>query len=110
MENLLSRRGNQKHGSQRRRLIPGCVTYDCNQDIAAVADLMEQGGFVGKSTRSFLYGNLTMSEATTALGRAIGKDDLKYVQFPYDDVRSGLLGLGSRRRHRPNDRDVSGYE
>lgn len=66
------------------------------RDIAAVAaDLMEQGGFVGKSTRELLGpGNLTMSEATTALGRAIGKDDLKYVQFPYENVRAGLLGLG----------------
>ena len=66
------------------------------RDIAAVAaDLMEQGGFVGQSTRELLGpGNLTMSEATTALGRAIGIDDLKYVQFPYENVRAGLLGLG----------------
>src|SRR6266446_513340 len=44
-------------------------------DIAAVAaDLMEQGGFNGKSVRELLGpGDLTMPDATTAVGRAIGK-------------------------------------
>ncbi len=66
------------------------------RDIAAVAaDLMEQGGFNGKSVRELLGpGDLTMPDATTAIGRAIGKDDLKYVQFPYENVRAAMLGLG----------------
>ena len=65
-------------------------------DIAAVAaDLMEQGGFNGKSGRELLGpGDLTMQDATTAIGRAIGKDDLKYVQFPDENVRAAMLGLG----------------
>lgn len=66
------------------------------RDIANVAaDLMAQGGFNGKAVRELLgSGDLTMTEATTAIGRAIGKDDLQYVQFPYEDVRAALLGLG----------------
>ena len=66
------------------------------RDIAAVAaDLMEQGNFEGTSVRELLgNGNLTMTEATVAIGRAIGKDDLNYVQFPTENVRGAMLGLG----------------
>jgi len=66
------------------------------RDIAAVAaDLMEQGGFNGKSVRELLGpGDLTMADATTAIGRAIDKDDLKYVQFPYENVRVAMQGQG----------------
>jgi len=66
------------------------------RDIAAVAaDLMEQGGFNGKSVRELLGpGDLSMPDATTAIGRAIGKDDLKYVQLSYENVRTAMLGLG----------------
>jgi uncharacterized protein YbjT (DUF2867 family) len=65
-------------------------------DIASVASaLLEQNAFAGKSARELLGpGDLTMLDATTAIGRAIGKDDLKYVQFPYEDVRTALLGTG----------------
>ena len=66
------------------------------RDIAAVAaDLLERGAFSGKIVRELLGpGDLTMPDATTAIGRAIGKDDLKYVQFPYENVSGALLGLG----------------
>ena len=66
------------------------------RDIAAVAaDLLEQGVFTGRSTRELLGpGDLTMPEATTAIGRAIAKDDLKYVQFPYEAVRAAMLDMG----------------
>jgi uncharacterized protein YbjT (DUF2867 family) len=37
---------------------------------------------------------VTMAEVTAAMGKAIGKPDLKYVQFPYDDARKGLMGAG----------------
>lgn len=30
------------------------------------------------------------------LGRAIGKPDLKYVQFPYDQARQAMLGMGMK--------------
>jgi uncharacterized protein YbjT (DUF2867 family) len=36
----------------------------------------------------------TMTEAARILGGVIGKPDLKYVQFPYSDVRKAMLGTG----------------
>jgi uncharacterized protein YbjT (DUF2867 family) len=38
--------------------------------------------------------DLSMNEATAALGKAIGKPDLKYVQFPYEDALKGMVGAG----------------
>jgi uncharacterized protein YbjT (DUF2867 family) len=38
--------------------------------------------------------DLTMAEATAALGQAIGRPDLKYVQFPYPDARAGMIQAG----------------
>ncbi|HXM35689.1 MAG TPA: NmrA family NAD(P)-binding protein [Pyrinomonadaceae bacterium] len=67
------------------------------RDIGAVAaDLLERGAFTGKAVRELLgHSDLTMPEATTAIGKSIGKDDLKYVQFPYENVRVALLELGT---------------
>jgi uncharacterized protein YbjT (DUF2867 family) len=36
----------------------------------------------------------TMAEVTKVLGRAIGKPDLKYQQFPYEDARKAMIGMG----------------
>jgi uncharacterized protein YbjT (DUF2867 family) len=38
----------------------------------------------------------TFSEATTALGKAIGKPDLAYVQIPYEAARKAMLGNGMK--------------
>jgi uncharacterized protein YbjT (DUF2867 family) len=38
--------------------------------------------------------DLSMNEATAAIGKAIGKPDLKYVQFPYEDALKGMIGAG----------------
>jgi uncharacterized protein YbjT (DUF2867 family) len=38
--------------------------------------------------------DLSMEEATAILGRAIGKPELKYVQFPYPDALKGMVGMG----------------
>jgi uncharacterized protein YbjT (DUF2867 family) len=37
---------------------------------------------------------LTLKEATAILGRAIGKPDLQYVQFPYEDAEKAMAGSG----------------
>ncbi len=37
---------------------------------------------------------LTMAEAAAALGKAIGRPDLKYVQFPYADAQKGMVQMG----------------
>lgn len=51
--------------------------------------------FSGKQTQE-LHGerDLTMSEVTAVLGKAIGKPDLKYMQFPYEQVQQVLLQMG----------------
>jgi uncharacterized protein YbjT (DUF2867 family) len=51
--------------------------------------------FSGKQTRELLgERDLTMTEATTLIGRGIDKPDLRYEQFSYDQVRQSLTQLG----------------
>ncbi len=38
--------------------------------------------------------DLAMPEVAAALGKAIGKPDLKYVQFPYPDAEKGMVAAG----------------
>jgi uncharacterized protein YbjT (DUF2867 family) len=51
--------------------------------------------FSGKQTRELLgERDLTMTEATAIIARGIGKRDLRYVQFPYDQVLQVLMQMG----------------
>src|SRR5579862_4266840 len=51
--------------------------------------------FSGKQTRELLgERDLSMTEATAAIARGIGKPDLRYVQLPYDQVEQALTQLG----------------
>jgi len=66
------------------------------EDIAdATARLFVEGVFHGHEVR-YLLGprDLTMSEATRIIGAAIGKPELKYVQFSEEDARKTLAGAG----------------
>jgi uncharacterized protein YbjT (DUF2867 family) len=38
--------------------------------------------------------DLSMAEATAVIGKAIGKPDLRYVQFPYPDALQGMVKMG----------------
>jgi hypothetical protein len=38
--------------------------------------------------------DLSLAEVAPILGRAIGKPDLKYVQFPYDAVENAMKQMG----------------
>lgn len=51
--------------------------------------------FKGKS-HEYILGNrdLTYKEATTIIGNAIGKPELPYVQFPYDQAKAGMIQNG----------------
>jgi len=66
------------------------------RDIAeAAAGLMLNPTFTGKQVRELLGPrDYTMIEATKILGRAIGKEDLPYVQVPYEQVRQVMLAQG----------------
>jgi uncharacterized protein YbjT (DUF2867 family) len=51
--------------------------------------------FSGKQTRELLgERDLSMAEATAAISRGIGKPDLRYEQFPYDQVQQVLTQTG----------------
>jgi uncharacterized protein YbjT (DUF2867 family) len=39
---------------------------------------------------------LSLQEATSILGQAIGKPDLAYVQFPYAEAEKAMLGMGMK--------------
>jgi uncharacterized protein YbjT (DUF2867 family) len=51
--------------------------------------------FSGKQTRELLgERDVSMAEATAIIARGIGKADLRYVQFPYDQVQRVLEQMG----------------
>jgi uncharacterized protein YbjT (DUF2867 family) len=51
--------------------------------------------FPGKQTRELLgERDLSMAEVTAAIARGIGKPDLRYEQFPYDQVQQVLTQMG----------------
>jgi uncharacterized protein YbjT (DUF2867 family) len=51
--------------------------------------------FSGKRTRELLgERDLSMTEVTAVIARGIGKPDLRYQQFPYDQVQQALTDLG----------------
>src|SRR6266446_3958903 len=51
--------------------------------------------FSGKQTRELLgERDLSMAEVTAAIARGIGKPDLRYEQFPYDQVQQVLTQMG----------------
>jgi uncharacterized protein YbjT (DUF2867 family) len=66
------------------------------RDIAAhVAERLVKGDFAGKTVQDLLgQRDLSLNEATAVIGRKIGKPDLKYVQFSYEEAVKGLTGMG----------------
>jgi uncharacterized protein YbjT (DUF2867 family) len=66
------------------------------KDIAAAAaQLMLNPTFEGKQARELLGPrDYTMVEATTAIGKAIGRENLQYLQVPYEVVRQAMVGQG----------------
>src|ERR1700730_1258043 len=51
--------------------------------------------FSGKQTRELLgERDLSMTEATAVIARGIGKPDLRYEQFPYDQMQQALTQMG----------------
>lgn len=72
--------------------IPMIATKDIG---ARVAEALRKRHVRGPTVEELLGPrDLTMSEATRILGAAIGKPDLRYVQFPYDDFEKALVHAG----------------
>jgi uncharacterized protein YbjT (DUF2867 family) len=78
------------------------VLPDLKIPMIATRDIGEYGAqrilkldFSGKETRELLgERDLSMNEATAIIARGIGKPDLRYVQFPYDQVQQVLMQMG----------------
>ena len=68
--------------------------------------------FSGKQTRELLgERDLTMTEVTAVIARGIGKPDLRYEQFTYDQMQQGLTQTGfSRPKSGGVHRDVPGHQ
>lgn len=66
------------------------------RDIGTVAaDALLQLNFQGKQTRELLgQRDLSMTEATSIIGKAIGKPNLEYVQLPDQQMRGALVQFG----------------
>ncbi|MDD2542370.1 MAG: NmrA family NAD(P)-binding protein [Desulfuromonadaceae bacterium] len=77
-------RGNQK------------ISMIATKDIAArVAECLVRRDFTGKNVLDLLgQRDLTLDEAIGIIGRKIGWSDLKYVQFPYEEARKGMIATG----------------
>lgn len=74
----------------------GPIPMIATRDIGIkAADLLAALQFRGHTAFEF-FGprSVTMQEATTILGKAIGKPDLKYLQFPYADAEKAMVGGG----------------
>ena len=73
-------------------LIPMIAT----RDIAEVAaQLLLHLQFSGHSIRELLgQRDVSMQEATRIIGKAIGREDLPYVQFPYEQTEQAMVGMG----------------
>lgn len=72
------------------------LPFIATDDIgAAAADLLLKLDFNGKQTRELLgQRDLSYNEAAEIIAKAIEKPDLKYVQFPAEQIKPVLIHLG----------------
>jgi uncharacterized protein YbjT (DUF2867 family) len=74
------------------RKIPMIATRDIGEYAAR---RLLNLNFTGKQTRELLgERDLSMNEATAIIARGIGKPDLRYVQFPYEEVQQVFMQMG----------------
>jgi uncharacterized protein YbjT (DUF2867 family) len=83
-------------------LVGNALLPDLKIPMAATRDVGDYAAqrllhldFSGKQTREVLgERDLSMTEATAVIARGIGKPDLRYQQFPYEQVQQALTQLG----------------
>jgi uncharacterized protein YbjT (DUF2867 family) len=82
------------NGSPLRGDLP--IPMIATRDIAEVAaQLLLSLDYSGQTTRELLgQRDISMREATGIIGKAIGKDDLAYVQFPYEQAEQAMVAMG----------------
>ena len=66
------------------------------EDIAVyAAERLVKRDFSGKSVADLLgERDLSLNEAAAIIGRKLGKPDLAYVAFPYEDAEKGMVAMG----------------
>ena len=66
------------------------------RDVAAeAAERLARRDFSGHEAKVLLGPeDVTMREATAAIGKRLGKPDVPYMEFPPDDLRGALMGGG----------------
>lgn len=98
MENLLMNIDLIKKMNIMGSAIRGDVKFAmiATKDIAAYAsERLSKLDFSGKSIRDLLgQRDLTLDEAASVIGKKLGKPDLRYVAFPYDDAEKGMVAMG----------------
>jgi uncharacterized protein YbjT (DUF2867 family) len=73
--------------------IPMIATRDIG---AYAAERLLKLDFNGKQVRELLgERDLSMTEAVTLIGRTLNKPELRYAQFPYDQVQQVLVQMGT---------------
>jgi len=72
------------------------ISMIATQDIAAfVAQNLKELNFSGKSTQALLGPkDITLAEYTAILAKAIGKENLNYIQFPADQAKQSMVQMG----------------
>lgn len=72
------------------------LPFIATDDIgAAIAELLLKLDFTGRQTRELLgQRDLSYNEAAEIIARAIEKPDLKYVQFPAEQIKPVFIHLG----------------
>ncbi len=98
MENLFWQIGTVKQMKIMGSPIRGDLTFPmiATKDIAAyAAERLIKLDFSGYSHQNLLGPrDVTYQEVAGILGRAIGMDSLSYVQFPYEEARPAMIGMG----------------
>jgi uncharacterized protein YbjT (DUF2867 family) len=98
MENLLANIGLIQHmgitGSATRP--DAAFPMVATRDIAAKAAELLTGPALPHRAVQYLLGprNYTLPEATAAIAQAIGRPELPYVPFSYEDAKKGMVGAG----------------
>jgi uncharacterized protein YbjT (DUF2867 family) len=98
MENLFMSLGMIKHQGMNGGAVAGDVPVSmvATRDIAEVAaKALRARDFKGFSFQEILGPReITFDEVTQIVGKRVGKPDVKYVQFSYEDMRKGMVGMG----------------
>jgi uncharacterized protein YbjT (DUF2867 family) len=87
---------------RRTGIFAGALPPDLKLPMIATRDVGDYAAkrllsldFSGKQTRELLgERDLSMTELTAVIARGIGKPDLRYEQFPFDQVQLALTQMG----------------